>query len=361
VEGFLDAPLRLGPNRVYRFYVGGALMDAFRGLPDPTDTTFPEDWVGSVTPAANPAEHTYPGEGLSRVEVDGRTRTLAELLAASPVEVAGRDVVERYGATTGLLLKLLDAGSQLPVHGHPTRDFARRVLDSPFGKAEAWVVMATRHIPGQPSPRVWLGFREPVDRETLKGWIARQDIETMRAAMNEFPVSAGDAIFVRPGLPHSTGAGVFLIEAQEPTDFSILAEYRGLPIDPEEAHLGRGWDTMLDCFDREPVSGAGLAALCPSPVRVAGDETGGWYEEDLLGEQSHPYFQMHRLVVRGSAPWPHAGRFAIVIVTEGQGLAETAHGQVSLARGDTLAILAGTAATTISGDVESIVATPSLA
>ena len=68
---------------------------------------------------------------------------------------------------------------------------------------------------------------------------------------------------------------------------------------------------------------------------------------------------MHRLVVHGSAPWPHAGIYTIVIVTEGQGVAETAHGQLPVRRGDTLAILAATAETTLHGDLELVVATPS--
>lgn len=361
MDTVFDLPLRLAPNRVYRFYQGGALMDGFRGVPDPMDTDHPEDWVGSVTPALNPAQHTRPGEGLSTVKVDGQPWTLADLLAASPERVAGREVVARYGATTALLVKLLDAGWRLPVHGHPTREFARQVFDSQFGKAEAWVVLATRQMPDQPSPRVWLGFREDVERAELARLIERQDGDALRAAMNEIPVEAGDAVFVRPGLLHATGAGVFLIEAQEPTDFSVVAEYRGYPIDPDAAHLGRGWDTMLDCFDRRGVSGGELATLCPQPMPIGGDEAQGWYEEDLLGPPSHPYFRMHRLVVRGSAPWPHPGVYAVVIVTEGEGVAETAHGQLLVRRGETIAVLADTAETRFQGRLELVVATPSWA
>ena len=360
MDGLLDLPLRLAPNRVYRFYRGGAQIDIFRGADQPEDTEFPEDWVGSTTPAVNPPAHSYDGEGLSTVEVDGAPRTLAELLAVSPVEVAGRDIVDRYGPTTALLVKLLDAGSRLPLHGHPTRDFARQVLDSQFGKAEAWIVLATRQIPGAASPRVWLGFREPVERDQLADWIERQDTDALRGAMHEFPVKAGDAVFVRPGLLHATGAGVFLIEAQEPTDFSVVAEYRGYPIAPEEAHLGLGWGRMLDCLDRDAVSGEELERLCPRPVRVGGGDAAGWVEEDLLGEQSHPFFRTNRLVVHGSVPWPYGGVYAVVVVTDGQGVAETANGEVAIARGDTLAVLAGTAATTISGDLELVVATPSV-
>ena len=82
-------------------------------------------------------------------------------------------------------------------------------------------------------------------------------------------------------------------------------------------------------------------------------------EDDLLGEQSHAFFRATRLSVRGSAAWPHAGIYSVIIVTQGQGVAETAHGHVQLKRGDTLAILAGTAETTISGDLQLVAAMPS--
>jgi mannose-6-phosphate isomerase len=361
MDGMLDLPLRLSPNRVYRFYRGGALLDAFRGSADPEDNEFPEDWVGSTTPAINPPDRSYDGEGLSTVEIDGAAVTLASLLEASPADVAGQAVVDRYGTTTALLVKLLDAGTRLPVHGHPTRDFARHILDSQFGKAEAWVILATRQIPGAPSPRVWLGFRETVERAQLVDWIDRQDSAAILGAMNEIEAHPGDAFFVSPGLPHATGAGVFLAEFQEPTDFSIVAEYRGFPITPEEAHLGLGWDVMLDCFRREALQGAELAAHCPRPTRLASDEAAGWHLDDLLGEQSHPFFLARKLVVKGTAPWPSEGIYSVVIVTGGSGTASTAHGSLDIKSGDTFAVFGGTAPTTISGDVEMMVASPGLA
>ena len=79
----------------------------------------------------------------------------------------------------------------------------------------------------------------------------------------------GDALFVRPGLPHAIGGGVFLAEVQEPTDFSVHAEYRGFPIAEEAAHMGLGWDVMLDCFDRRAVSRAELDELAPRPIAIA--------------------------------------------------------------------------------------------
>ena len=57
--------------------------------------------------------------------------------------------------------------------------------------------------------------------------------------------------------------------------------------------------------------------------------------------------------------WPHAGAYSVNIVTAGSGLAETAHGALELTSGDTFTILGGTAPTTISGDLEMLVTTPS--
>ena len=53
----------------------------------------------------------------------------------------------RFGTSTGLLVKLLDAAERLPVHAHPDRAFAREAFDSPFGKTEAWIVLDTREAP----------------------------------------------------------------------------------------------------------------------------------------------------------------------------------------------------------------------
>lgn len=316
--------------------------------------------MGSVTPASNPPAFSRPGEGLSAVEVDGHRHLLADILRESPHRVAGNAVVDRYGETTGVLLKLLDAGSRLPVHAHPTRAFAREFLASGFGKAECWIVLATRQVPGELPPRVWLGFSRDIERNELEGWIAGQDVEAILGSLHELEVHPGDAVFVRPGLPHAIGAGVFLAEVQEPTDFSVMAEYRGFPIAPDDAHLGRGWPLMIDVFDRNGLSQDELSALRPKPLPITGnDSVSVWYEEDVLGSQSHRYFRAYRLVTRGPTPWPHHGTFAVGIVVGGQGVAETRYGTLNLVDGDTFAVLADTSETTLHGALELIVATSS--
>src|SRR5918999_400842 len=125
-------PLRLLPNRVRRFYRGGALLDQFRGFVDAGDGDQPEDWVGSATAAWRRPGDPATTEGLS-VLPDLGGRVLRDVVSEAPEALAGRGLADAAGApTTGLLVKLLDSAIRLPVHAHPSREFARRTLGSFF-------------------------------------------------------------------------------------------------------------------------------------------------------------------------------------------------------------------------------------
>jgi len=354
-DAFL-APLLLPANPVYRFYRGGALLEAFRGHPDAVDDVFPEDWVGSVTPAANPPAHRRVDEGLSVVEAAGTVALIADLVREDPVAVAGGRMVDAMGSTTGVLVKLLDARERLPIHCHPTRPFARDVLGSPFGKAEAWIVLATRHLPGAEPPNVRVGFGADITREELEGLVTRQDRAELLRRMVSIPVTAGSVIFVNPGLPHAIGAGVFLVEVQEPTDFSILAEWDGYPIEPEAAHLGRGWDVMLDAFDRSAMTEKRLADLMTPPeLKVDRPEL---TMSSLLCRASRTYFNALRVEARGPAKWPLPGTYAVAIVTNGRGRVRNRYGEVAVSRGDSFVLFSGAPPAVIDGTVEMVVCTP---
>ena len=231
-------PERLPPTRVYRFYRGGALLDRFRAGHDGADGDFPEDWIGSVTEAKNPGRDE-PGAGLSRLE-DGTF--LRDAIAADPDGWLGPGA--EVGAP-GVLVKLLDPAQRLPVHAHPDRAFARAHFDSDFGKTEAWIVLGTRGESGM----VWVGQREETDRAAYRAWIDGQDTERLLGTLNEVPVQAGSVVFLPAGVPHAIGAGVLMAELQEPTDFSIVCEWQGYPIEPGDSHLGIGWDAAIQALD----------------------------------------------------------------------------------------------------------------
>jgi mannose-6-phosphate isomerase len=270
-------PRRVTPTRVYRFYRGGLLIDRMRGQPG-VDSEYPEDWVGSVTVASNPGRDE-PLAGLSRLD-DGSL--LRDEIAADPEGWLGADAAR---GSTGVLVKLLDPAERLPVHFHPDRSFAATNFGSAFGKTEAWIVVATR---GEES-EVWIGLREPVDSETYRGWIDDQDRASLLASLNRVPVRTGDVVYVPAGTPHAIGAGALIAELQEPTDFSIVCEWAGFPIRPEDSHLGIGWDAALSALDLR----------AHTPIRELPDAAREFFWADELAEP--------------------AGRFAVWIVLDGSG------------------------------------------
>jgi mannose-6-phosphate isomerase len=288
---------------VYRFYQGGALLERFRGGAG-EDTDHPEDWVGSVTEARNPGREV-PDEGLTRLE-DGRL--LRDAIASDPVSWLGAGV-----EGTGVLIKLLDAAERLPVHAHPGRGFASQHLGSAFGKTEAWIVLATRTDVAE----VWIGQREDVERATYREWIDRQDTGALLESLNRVPVGPGDVIYVPAGVPHAIGAGVLLAELQEPTDFSIVCEWTGYPIEPEDSHLGLGWDVAIEA----------LHLRRHEPVRSLPGEARDFFWADARAEP--------------------AGRFAVWMVLEGAG---TIDGRPTTA-GDCFAIPAALDRVEVSGDM----------
>src|SRR5215213_771144 len=156
----------LPPNSVPRFYRGGAAIAALRGIEIASERA-PEEWIGSATTVFGEQEL-----GLSRLP-DGQL--LRDAMAANPVGLFGPEHADRRGADPQLLVKLLDAGERLPVHVHPDDAFARRTLDSPYGKTEAWIVLATAGA----TATVHLGFRDDVSAATLETWVRDQDARTM--------------------------------------------------------------------------------------------------------------------------------------------------------------------------------------
>ena len=350
-------PVVLGPNQPQRFYRGGEKIAAFRagGRPEAgpggepfTPARFvdppgpgqdrdrrPEDWVGSTTTVFGSQTR-----GLTRLP-DGRL--LRDAIDADPEGYLGPGHVQRHGSSPALLVKLLDADERLPVHCHPDEGFARRHLASPWGKTEAWIV-----IDAAPGSAVHLGFSEVVPDETLAGWVAGQDPAMLRA-LNRVAVRPGDAILVPAGLPHAIGAGVFVVELQEPTDLSVLLEWDAFPVDGRaEGHLGLGFDLALGCVDRSAWKPAQIAGLHgPDGADAQRRVTA------VFPPAADPYFAAERIRPGSSAVRLDRG-FAILIVIAGLGMLCSERADIPLSRGMTVLVPYAAGPTEIAGDCDLI-------
>ena len=220
--------IELGPNQIRRFYRGGERIAAFRGAAGGNDDA-PEDWVASTT-----VVHGESELGLSRL-ADGVR--LVDVLAQDPAAFFEPAHLERFASEPAILIKLLDAGERLPVHVHPDDEFAAAYLSAPCGKTEAWIILEA-----DADACVHVGFSSELPERDLAHLVAEQDADALLDEMNRFPVAAGDTIFVPAGLPHAIGAGILLLELQQPADLSLLLERAGmseaealLDLKPEQA------------------------------------------------------------------------------------------------------------------------------
>jgi mannose-6-phosphate isomerase len=304
----------LPPHRVWRTYQGGRSLDALAGSPAPADSHFPEDWVASTTRAIN-AGREHLREGLSPVIVAGRTTDFAVLLASDADYFLGARHVAKFGAQPQLLVKLLDPSIRLHFQVHPSAGFARRFLQSPSGKTEAYHILAAR--PGI-SPYLYLGFQRPPSRDALRRMIEEQDIAALEACFDRIPVRAGDTYLVPGGVPHALGEGLLLVEVQEPSDLVVRFEFeRGGYVLPEAARfLGRGLEFCLDVFDYSawPANRLAVTAACPPRRRRAlGADS---YQDDLIGPERTPCFRVRQSHLRGSVTKSEDSAH-IVIITDG--------------------------------------------
>jgi hypothetical protein len=232
----MKKPLLQTENRVYRTYRGGRLLDQFLGNPNPADSFLPEDWISSFVEAKNRVYR--PGEGISRVMVDGEALPITEVITPADLGPGRED--------SGVLVKYLNAAERLGIQVHPTPDFSRKHFGTNYGKAECWHILAV-----EDGASIYIGFKEGITREKWKTLFETQDVEGMLSALHPFSVKPGDTVLVRAGTPHAIGAGCFLLEIQEPTDYTMRMEkitLAGEALTPMQIHYGVGEDAMLDCF-----------------------------------------------------------------------------------------------------------------
>jgi mannose-6-phosphate isomerase len=339
-------PIRLPDNRVPVYYEGGEGIDRFRV--EPGDRRGPEDWVASLCRLPSGMGSSDAVDAGLSTTTDGTA--LVDLVNDDPVGWLGAELAARFDGDSGLLVKLLDAGERLPVHCHPTRAFGASHLGSLFGKTEGWFIMDA--VPGA---TVWLGMSEDIDHVTLRRWIERQDATSMLAAMNKVGVEVGQAIYVPAGLPHAIGPGVMLTELQEPTAYSVLAEYEAFNVGEAQATLGLGWDVALECFDLSGYGRDRLAELFSDRVELTATVGGTVF--DLFPPAAGEFFSALLVRCSGAVEISDA-TFAVIVVNDGSGSLRWDGGVEDVRRGETWVVPYDAGATSFVGEVEAIVCLP---
>ena len=321
IANLLSRPIFFEPNRVYRVYLGGQGIADFCGLPPEKDDFFPEEWIASAVKAINP-RYFGPRDGVAVIE--GTDVFFDDALREYPQLLLG---ARKYDC----LVKYLDSAIRLPMQVHPTRAFAREHFGSPYGKTEAWLVLATR-----PGAKIFFGFNRPITKDELSALEERSEEErdVMSTILAGVDAHVGDVYIINAGLIHAIGAGCTILEVQEPTDFTIQPERwcGDYHISYQEEYIGLDKSTALDCFDYSLVGDKALARARLTPRVTYRDDR--VKVETLIGYDDTPCFAENRISLEKGGTYTPSFGPSVWIVLDGKGVVEGEGYRRELKKGD---------------------------
>lgn len=204
-------------------------------------------------------------------------RTLEDLTQRDPTVWAGARGLAVTGgrAIFPLLVKLIDANTDLSIQVHPDDDIAA-AADLGTGKTEAWHIVAAR-----PGSVLFVGLRDGVTAEMFKEDCRRGDGSASRC-LRQIPAEEGMTVLVPAGTPHAIGAGVLLYEIQQPSNVTFRLDDWGRTDhtgQPRALHHEQGFSALDATLRPDPIT--------PIPLRRAGPQ------RDLLAATR--YFALERL------------------------------------------------------------------
>lgn len=179
---------------------GGDAIAALKGLE--TDmTSVGESWEISAI------------KGTQSVVADGKDegKTITELIEEQKEKLVGKGIYARYGNTFPLLIKFIDARSDLSIQVHPDDDVALTRHGS-RGKTEMWYI-----VNAEDYSYIRMGFNQPVKKEDYSCMVENH---TFADVLNKVMVSQGDVYYLPAGRVHCLGPGTVVAEIQETSDIT---------------------------------------------------------------------------------------------------------------------------------------------
>ncbi|MBT8258896.1 MAG: class I mannose-6-phosphate isomerase [Bacteroidia bacterium] len=152
-------------------------------------------------------------EGFSSIVSQGelKGKSLRELIEIFKGDLLGESVWNSFDGKFPILIKFIDARTDLSIQLHPDDELAKARHNS-FGKTEMWYIMNA-----DPGSRLILGLKNEVDAET---YLAHLNAKRLPEILNEEYVSKGDSFFIEAGLIHAIGGGIMLAEIQQTSDIT---------------------------------------------------------------------------------------------------------------------------------------------
>lgn len=193
------APIKFAPYLKTVLW-GGEKIASYKGMA--TDLhNIGESWELSCLDGKETVAVSGPFEGM----------TLRQVIGLLKERLVGRHVYEKFGCDFPLLVKIIDAKSNLSLQVHPD-DRVAKMLHSGTGKTEMWYV-----IKADDGAKIYSGLREEITPEEYEKRVADNTIMDVVAYHYSHD---GDLFFLPPGRIHSIGAGNLLVEVQQASDIT---------------------------------------------------------------------------------------------------------------------------------------------
>lgn len=243
--------------------------------------------------------------------------TLKEMLLQDGENIIGKPFLA--GSKFPLLIKIIDAKSNLSVQVHPDDAYAALHEAGELGKSEAWVI-----LDAEPGAELIIGLKDGVTKEMF---LQSVDDKAVESVLNILPVQAGDVINIPAGLVHAINSGIVLAEVQQNSDttYRVFDWNRvGLDGNSRELHIDKAMDTID--FDgvhsKETVEGISVDL--------------GTYTH--ISYVLNKYFSLEGIKNNGVTVLDRTADFEIYMVSSGAGSISGSFKTVSVRTGDTFMI-----------------------
>lgn len=159
-------------------------------------------------------------------------KTIKELIKEYKGRLVGEKVYAENGEQFPLLIKFIDARSDLSIQVHPDDAMAERKYGKGAkGKTEMWYV-----IDAEPGAFLLSGLSKEISQDEYVSLVNENKITDV---LVKHSINAGDVFFLPAGRIHAIGAGAFIAEIQQTSDITYrIYDYGRLGLDgkPRELH-----------------------------------------------------------------------------------------------------------------------------
>lgn len=142
---------------------------------------------------------------------DEAGKNLKDLISEYKEELVGERIYKEFGNDFPLLIKFIDAKTDLSVQLHPNDELAKQRHNS-FGKTEMWYI-----IQADKGSKLNIGFKKDLDKREYLEYLEDGKITDL---LNFEEVKKGDSVFINTGKVHAIGGGVLLAEIQQTSDIT---------------------------------------------------------------------------------------------------------------------------------------------